>query len=102
MAKDAELSDIRMRAWLELICQGGVTCRLWTHNTRRERGRAGNSYAERASVYLDIDLDRDQTLQELPDPFEVKAAEVPVVVCSSGRDVLRSKAKGARHVDVAV
>ena len=35
--------------------------------------------------YTYIDLDRDQTSQELLDRFEVKAAEVPVVVCNSGR-----------------
>jgi thioredoxin reductase (NADPH) len=40
--------------------------------------------------YTYVDLDRDATSQELLDRFDVKPAEVPVVICNSSHNVLRS------------
>ena len=94
VAKDAELSEILMRAFilrrLELIRRGwgnlvvlGSQHSARTLEIREFLGRNGHPYTY-------VDLDRDQTSQELLDRFEVKPAEVPVVVCNAGQNVLRS------------
>ena len=94
VAKDAELSEILMRAFilrrLELIRQGwgslsvlGSQHSARTLEVREFLSRNGHPYAY-------IDLDRDQISQELLDRFELKPSDVPVVVCNAGRHVLRS------------
>jgi thioredoxin reductase (NADPH) len=94
VARDAELSEILMRAFilrrLELIRQGwgnlvvlGSQHSARTLEIREFLTRNGHPYAY-------VDLDRDQTSQELLDRFDVKAADVPVVVCNGGQFVLRS------------
>jgi thioredoxin reductase (NADPH) len=94
VAKDAELSEILMRAFilrrLELIRQGwgnlvvlGSQHSAHTLEIREFLSRNGQPYAY-------VDLDRDLTSQELLDRFEVKPTEVPVVVCNGGQYVLRS------------
>src|SRR5579872_1008692 len=93
VAKDAELSEIIMRAFilrrLELISHGYGNAILMgsrhSANTLRLREFfSGNGYP-----YTYIDLDTDTTSQELLDRFQVKPAEIPVVVCN-GRTVLRN------------
>ncbi|HEY1985653.1 MAG TPA: FAD-dependent oxidoreductase [Terracidiphilus sp.] len=93
IAKDAELSDIFMRAFLlrrVAMISGGLgnvavlgsqhssnTLRLCEFLTR-------NSYP-----YRYVDLDSDQASQELLDRFDIKLEEIPVVICS-GKTVLRN------------
>jgi thioredoxin reductase (NADPH) len=93
VAKDAELSEIFMRAFilrrLALITsgQGNVIVMGSRHcsNTLRIREFLGRN----AYPYTFVDLDTDKTSQELLDRFEVKLAEVPVVICN-GQTVLRN------------
>jgi thioredoxin reductase (NADPH) len=93
VAKDAELSDILMRAFIlrrsELIRHGvgnlvllGSQYSARTLEIREFLSRNGHPYTY-------IDLDRDRTSQEFLDRFEVRPSEVPVVVCDGGRYVLR-------------
>jgi thioredoxin reductase (NADPH) len=93
VAKDAELSEILLRAFilrrLELISRGygnvilmGSRHSARTLQLREFLGRNGHPY-----TYVDLDTDRGS--QELLDRFHLKASEVPVVVCN-GQRVLRS------------
>ena len=93
VAKDAELSEILMRAFilrrLALVNAGygnvilmGSRHSAQTLNLREFLSRNGHPYTY-------VDLDTDQTSQALLDRFDVKPSEVPVVICN-GRDVLRS------------
>lgn len=93
VARDAELSEIFMRAFIlrrmALISrgQGNVIVMGSRHSadTLRLREFLGrNSYP-----HTYIDLDTDKTSQELLDRFHVKLSEVPVVVCN-GITVLRN------------
>jgi len=93
VAKDAELSEIFMRAFIlrrmalvsrgygNVIVMGSRHC-SGTLRLREFLGR--NSYP-----YTFIDLDTDKSSQEVLDRFEVKLSEVPVVICN-GRTVLRN------------
>jgi thioredoxin reductase (NADPH) len=94
VAKDAELSEILMRAFilrrLELIRQGwGDLVVLGSQHSARTM-EIREFLSRNAHPYTYVDLDRDQTSQELLDRFEVKPTQVPVVVCNGGQDVLRS------------
>jgi thioredoxin reductase (NADPH) len=93
IARDAELSEIIMRAFilrrLALIKNqlGNVILMGSRHSagTLRLREFLGrNNYP-----YTYVDLDTDKTSQELLDRFAVKLEEVPVVVCD-GQNVLRN------------
>jgi thioredoxin reductase (NADPH) len=93
VAKDAELSEILLRAFilrrLELISHGYgnviLMGSLHSAHTLQLRGfLSRNGYP-----YTYVDLDTDRTSQELLDRFYVTPAEVPVVVCN-GRNLLRS------------
>jgi thioredoxin reductase (NADPH) len=93
VAKDAELSEIFMRAFilrrLELISrgQGNVILMGSRHSANTLRLREFLSRNEHPYTY--VDLDADKTSQELLDRFEVKLDEIPVVICSA-RSVLRN------------
>jgi len=93
IAKDSELSDIFMRAFLlrrvALISEGlGNVTMLgsrYSANTLRLREfltRNGHPFAY-------VDLDSDKASQELLDRFDIKPADIPVVICS-GKSVLRN------------
>jgi len=92
-AKDAELSEIFMRAFilrrLELIRtgQGNVILMGSRHSANTRRLREFLTRNEHPYTY--VDLDTDKTSQELLDRFEVKVDEIPVVICSA-RSVLRN------------
>jgi thioredoxin reductase (NADPH) len=94
VAKDAELSEILMRAFilrrLELIRQGWGNLVVFgsQHSARTLEIREFLSRNGQPHAY--VDLDRDQTSEELLDRFEIKPAEVPVVVCYAGQNVLHS------------
>lgn len=94
VARDSELSEILMRAFIlrrvELIRHGwgnlavlGSQHSARTLEIREFLGRNGYPYTF-------IDLDRDRGSQELLDRFQVKPAEIPVVVCNAGQNVLKS------------
>jgi len=93
VAKDAELSEIIMRAFIlrrialitnnlgNAILLGSQHC-AGTLRLREFLGRNGYPYTF-------IDLDKDKASQALLDRFEVKLSDVPVVICD-GRTVLRN------------
>ena len=93
IAKDAELSDIFMRAFIQrrlsLITEGmGNVVILGSHysaNTLRVR----EFLTRNGHPHTYIDLDSDTTAQELLDRFSLKIDEIPVVICS-GKAVLRN------------
>jgi thioredoxin reductase (NADPH) len=93
VGKDAELSEIFMRAFilrrLELISrgQGNVILMGSRHSANTLRLREFLNRNEHPYTY--VDLDADKTSQELLDRFEVKPEEIPVVVCCT-RYVLRN------------
>jgi thioredoxin reductase (NADPH) len=93
LAKDAELSDIFMRAFIQrrlALIAGGmgnviILGSRHSANTLRLREfliRNGHPHAY-------IDLDSDATAQELLDRFNVKIDEIPIVICS-GKAVQRN------------
>jgi thioredoxin reductase (NADPH) len=93
VAKDAELSEILMRAFilrrLTLISHGqgnlillGSRHSANTLTLREFLTRNGQPY-----TYLDLDTDTDS--QELLDRFEIKIEEIPVLVCCN-RGVLKN------------
>jgi thioredoxin reductase (NADPH) len=90
---DAELSEIFMRAFilrrLELIARdaGGVVVVGSTHNSGTLRVR--EFLTRNGHPFHYIDLDRDREAQELLDQFQVRAEDVPVVMCR-GNAVLRN------------
>jgi thioredoxin reductase (NADPH) len=93
VAKDAELSEIFMRAFilrrLELIRtgQGNLILMGSRHSANALRLREFLTRNEHPYTY--IDLDTDKTSQELLDRFDVKLDEIPVIICSA-RAVLRN------------
>jgi len=93
VAKDAELSEILMRAFilrrLELVRQGYGNAILMGSRHSAQTLRLREFFSRNGYPYTYVDLDTDQTAQELLDRFEVKLAEVPVVICQ-GRTILRS------------
>jgi len=93
IARDAELSEIFMRAFilrrLHLIShsQGNVILMGSRHSAKTLQLR--EFLTRNGHPYTYIDLDTDKSSQELLDRFEVKLSEIPVLVCN-GRSVLRS------------
>jgi thioredoxin reductase (NADPH) len=93
IAKDAELSEIFMRAFIlrrvilitkglgDVIVLGSTHC-AGTLRLREFLGRNGHPYTY-------IDLDKDSQAQELLDRFNVKVGEIPVLICR-GTAVLRN------------
>jgi thioredoxin reductase (NADPH) len=93
VARDAELSDIFMRAFilrrLQLISQGQGNVILLGSRHSANTLRLREFLSRNGYPYRYVDLDTDNTSQELLDRFEVTAPEIPVVICS-GRSVLRN------------
>jgi thioredoxin reductase (NADPH) len=93
IAKDAELSDIFMRAFIQrrlaLITDGlgNVVILGSRHSANTLRLREFLTRNGHPHTY--IDLDSDTTAQELLDRFHLKIDEIPVVICS-GKAVLRN------------
>jgi thioredoxin reductase (NADPH) len=93
IARDAELSEIFMRAFilrrLALIANnfGNVVIMGSRHCAGTLRLR--EFLSRNNHPYNFVDLDADKTSQELLDRFHVKLEEVPVVICD-GRTVLRN------------
>jgi thioredoxin reductase (NADPH) len=93
IAKDAELSDIFMRAFIQrrlaLIAggMGNVIILGSRHSANTLRLREFLTRNGHPHAY--IDLDSDTTAQELLDRFNVKIDEIPIVICS-GKAVQRN------------
>jgi len=93
IAKDAELGDIFMRAFilrrLALVTEGlgNVIIMGSRHSANTLRLREFLTRNSHPHTY--VDLDSDTAAQELLDRFNLKIEEIPVVICS-GRAVLRN------------
>jgi thioredoxin reductase (NADPH) len=93
IAKDSELSDIFMRAFLlrrvTLISEGlgNVTMLGSRHSSNTLRLR--EFLTRNGHPYTYLDLDSDKASQELLDRWEIKPKDIPVVICS-GKSVLRN------------
>jgi thioredoxin reductase (NADPH) len=93
IAKDAELSDIFMRAFLlrrVAMISGGmgnvaVLGSQHSSNTLRLR----EFLIRNGHPFRYVDLDSDKASQELLDRFDIKLEDIPVVICS-GKNVLRN------------
>jgi thioredoxin reductase (NADPH) len=94
VAKDAELSEIFMRAFilrrLALVSGGlgNLTLMGSRHSANTLRLREFLTRNEHPFNY--VDLDSDKTSQELLDRFDVKLDEIPVVICCSTRAILKN------------
>ena len=88
VARDAELSEIFMRAFilrrLELVRQGQGNIILMGSRHSAQTLRLREFLTGNEHPYTYVDLDTDKTSQELLDRFAVKVEEIPVVVCHSG------------------
>jgi thioredoxin reductase (NADPH) len=88
VARDAELSEIFMRAFilrrLQLVDrgQGNIVLMGSRHSSNTLRLREFLTRNEHPFTY--VDLDADKSSQELLDRFQVDASEIPVIVCSGG------------------
>jgi thioredoxin reductase (NADPH) len=93
VARDAELSEIFMRAFilrrLELISRGQGNLILLGSRHSANTLRLREFLNRNGHPYSYVDLDTDNTSQELFDRFAVAPSEIPVVICS-GRSVLRN------------
>jgi len=94
VAKDAELSEIFMRAFILrrlLLVSGGLGPLILMgsrHSANTLRLREFLTRNEHPFNYIDLDADKGS--QELLDRFEVKPEEIPVVICNSTRCILRN------------
>ena len=109
IAKDAEISEILMRAFilrrLELIRNGYGQIILLGSRHSAQTLELREFLSRNGQPYCYVDLDSDRLSQELLDRFEVKACQIPVVICN-GRTVLRSPSiqqlAGCLELNVAV
>jgi thioredoxin reductase (NADPH) len=93
VARDAELSEILMRAFilrrLALIRGGLGNVILMGSRHSADTLRLREFLTRNGYPYTYVDLDSDKTSQDLLDRFEVKLEEIPVLICN-GRTVLRN------------
>jgi thioredoxin reductase (NADPH) len=93
VARDAELSEILMRAFilrrLALISRGLGNVILMGSRHSASTLRLREFLTRNAYPYTFIDLDTDATSQGLLDQFQIKVEEIPVVICG-GHTVLRN------------
>lgn len=93
IAKDAELSDIFMRAFLlrrvALISEGLGNVVVLGSQHSSDTLRVREFLTRNGHPHSHVDLDSDKASQELLDRFDIKLADIPVVICS-GTTVLRN------------
>lgn len=93
IAKDAELSEIFMRAFilrrLELIKSGQGNLILMGSRHSANTLVLREFLIRNGHPYTYIDLDTDKTSQELLDRFHITIDEIPVTICG-GRGVLKN------------
>jgi thioredoxin reductase (NADPH) len=88
VARDAELSEIFMRAFIlrRLLLvdrgQGNIVLMGSRHSAKTLELREFLTRNEHPYTY--VDLDADSSSQELLDRFHVELSEIPVIVCSGG------------------
>jgi thioredoxin reductase (NADPH) len=88
VARDAELSEIFMRAFIlrrvELVNrgQGNIVLMGSRHSAKTLQLREFLTRNEHPYTY--VDLDSDKSSQALLDRFHVEPGEIPVIVCSGG------------------
>src|SRR5271163_238936 len=94
IARDAELSEIFMRAFilrrLELIRRGQGNFILMGSRHSAKTLALREFLTRNGHPFTYVDLDADKTYQELLDRFEVKLEEIPVVICNSRNIVMRN------------
>jgi thioredoxin reductase (NADPH) len=94
IAKEAELSDIFMRAFIlrrvALISVGWSNVTVLGSQHSSDTLRLREFLTRNGHPYAYVDLDRDKEAQELLDRFGIKLEEIPVVICSATRAVLRN------------
>jgi len=95
VAKDAELSEIFMRAFilrrLTLISRGMGNVILLGSRHSANTLRLREFLSRNGHPFVFVDLDSGPDYQELLDRFQVKISEIPVVICNSRtRTVLRN------------
>jgi thioredoxin reductase (NADPH) len=94
IAKDAELSEIFMRAFilrrLELIRQGRGNLVLLGSRYSAHTLRLREFLTRNGQPYAYVDLDADKTSQELLDQFHIAPHEIPVIICTVTRRVMRN------------
>lgn len=94
IAKDAELGDIFMRAFIlrrvSLISEGWGNVTILGSQHSSDTLRLREFLTRNGHPYAYVDLDRDKGSQELLDRFGVKLEEVPVVICAATGAVLRN------------
>lgn len=93
IAKDAELSDIFMRAFIQrrltLITEGAGNVIILGSRHSANTLRLREFLTRNGHPHTYIDLDSDKDAQGLLDRFNLKIDEIPVVICS-GKTVLRN------------
>jgi thioredoxin reductase (NADPH) len=93
IAKDGELSDIFMRAFIQrrlaLITEGMGNVIILGSRHSANTLRLREFLTRNGHPHTYIDLDSDATAQELLDRFNLTIDEIPVVICS-GKAVLRN------------
>lgn len=93
IAKDAELSEIFMRAFLlrrvEMISEGMGNVIILGSRHSSNTLRLREFLTRNGHPHTYVDLDSDKGSQELLDRFEIKLEDIPVVICS-GKNVLRN------------
>jgi thioredoxin reductase (NADPH) len=93
LAREAELSDIFMRAFilrrLALISGNMSSLALLGSRYSAQTLRLREFLTRNSYPYNFIDLDADKSSQEILDRFNVTVDEIPVVICSA-RNVLRN------------
>jgi thioredoxin reductase (NADPH) len=93
IAKDAELGDIFMRAFLlrriAMISEGRSNVIVLGSQHSSDTLRLREFLTRNGHPHGYVDLDSDKTAQELLDRFDIKLEDIPVVICS-GKSVLRN------------
>jgi thioredoxin reductase (NADPH) len=93
IARDEELSDIFMRAFilrrLALIAEGLGNVTIMGSRYSADTLRLREFLTRNGHPHSYVDLDSDKAAQELLDRFSVKIDEIPVVICT-GMTVLRN------------
>ena len=88
IARDAELSEIFMRAFilrrLELINRGQGNLILMGSRHSAQTLRLREFLSRNGHPYTYVDLETDKTSQDILDRFAVKVEEIPVIICGSG------------------
>ncbi len=94
IAKDAELSDIFMRAFIlrrvALISEGWGNVTILGSQHSPDTLRLREFLTRNGYPYAYVDLDRDRESQELLDRFGIKLDEIPVVICAASKNALRN------------